>query len=1056
MLDLTQAALAKQVGCAVVTIKKIEQEVRRPSREMAELLADQLAITQADRPRFMAMARGQLIEEIPAAAEFPPPPFLQKPRPWPLIRFVPRQAEMTRLRSQLRQTLAGHVQFCFIRGEAGRGKTSLLRAFAQQALETEANLIVVEGACSAHAGQGDPFLPFRDLFDLLTGDIEAPLQVGTLSAEQAYRLWAFVPNVAQTLLAEGIDLFDILVPPAALYARIDTYAPNRFGWLDHLRAISRQEQPQRPDQTQAQLFEQITRVFKKLSRSKPLLILLDDLQWIDETSLALLFHLSRRLAASRLMIVAAYRGSDVTNSHPLWPAVIEMTRRFGDIVLDLEDGDPQQERAFFEALLDREPNTLDETFRSQLFHQTGGHPLFTVELLHHLQNEQYLVFDEQVGWVQQKPLHVDALPARVDAVINQRIGSLAPDLQMLLRVAAVEGERFTAQVVAASLDTDKRSMLGQLTQLARPDGLIREHSHEWLEGRHLNRYQFRHTLFQQYLYRSLSDTERRLLHQTIAEHLEILVGNQKNRFAMTLAYHFGEAGVLPKTAIYHRIAGDQARQASALAEAIHHFRAALAVWADDDPAGRAEVLSKLADCLRILGQQAEALKLLDEAYKLFKAAGENIRAGDALRRSGRLYWELGESNTGADYYHRALSQLESCPESVELAKALSAIGRMHMLASENEQAVSWSQRAIKLAKRLGAEAVVVHANNAMGPALVSLNDVESGLAILRQNITRARALRLHYEVCCGYINLDGMLKMLGRDEERQPTIEALLVYARDIHAVQYVAAALILLSEADWFRGNWRLALQRWQEIEAWNREYPFSPVIKIHADTLRGMIYNDLNQPQRAYEILTEQLNRVRAIDELLLTMPFLGQLARSTAALGHTAETVGLIQEIVTLTDRTSAAQGERSDLLLLAHHWLLNQAEAHTRELAAQIRNHLERFHKISGTPLSQTVWEEAQAVKVLTDKDIDAARRYLYQVVDGWHNYHRPYDQLRVLIYLVQILWQSNEVDQTQATIDQIYNLTEILAEQIEDNELKNFFLNSPYLQKIQTVQSQIVD
>ncbi|MCB0155594.1 MAG: AAA family ATPase, partial [Anaerolineae bacterium] len=959
MLDLTQAALAQQIGCAVVTIKKIEQEVRRPSREMAELLAEQLALPQADRPRFLAMARGQLIEPGPAASQFSLPSFLQKPDRAPPVRFAPRPIALTRLRSHLQQALAGNAQICFLRGEAGRGKTSLLRAFAQQALEAETDLIAVEGVCSAHAGEGDPFLPFRDLFDLLTGDLETPWQAGSLRVEPARRLWNFLPTVAQVLLEEGHDLFDILVSPPALYARLDAHVPHRFDWLDRLQLIGQQPRSQRLDQTQPQLFEQITRVFKSLSRAKPLLLLLDDLQWIDETSLALLFHLSRRLSASRVMIVAAYRGSDVTEAHLLWPVVAEIARRSGDIVIDLEDQDPQQDRAFFEALIDGEPNKLDDTFRTHLFRQTGGHPLFTVELLRHLQDEQYLTWDEQEGWVQQKPISFAALPARVDAVINQRISGLADDLQELLRVAAVEGERFTAQVLAATLEVDERSLLGRLAQLAQPDGLIREHSHERIAGRFLNRYQFRHTLFQHYLYRGLSEAERRLLHQTIAEQLERLVGDQQNEYAMRLAYHFGEAGEQAKTARYHRVAGDQSRQASALAEAMRHYRAALTVWPDNDPAGRAEVLSDLADCLRILGQQAEALKLLEEAYRLFTATGNDIRAGDTLRRSGRLYWELGESSTGADYYHRGLRQLEACPESVELAEALSAIGRMHMLASENEQAVSWCQRAIKLAERLGAEAVVVHANNALGPALVALNEAEAGLSLLRQNIRQARELKLHYEVCCGYINLDGMLKTLGRYPERSPIIEALLGYTRDIHAVHYITLALILLNEIDWFAGNWQQALRRRQEIEAWKREAPFNPIVKIHSDTLQGTMYNDLNQPQRAYEILSEELERVRAIDELMVTLPFLGQLARTMAALGRPEETYALITEMVALVDRTPTPQGEGSDLLLLAHHWLISQAEPGSRDLAAQIREYLGHLQQLSTKPLSRAIWLEAEA-------------------------------------------------------------------------------------------------
>ncbi|MCB0166500.1 MAG: hypothetical protein KDI79_19890, partial [Anaerolineae bacterium] len=710
-----------------------------------------------------------------------------------------------------------------------------------------------------------------------------------------------------------------------------------------------------------------------------------------------------------------------------------------DIVLDLEENDTWHNRLFFEALVEAEAPRLTDDFKDQLFTVTEGHPLFTVELLRYLQNEHYLVRDEQGAWLHEKQIRFDSLPSRIDAVISQRISRLDPQLQEILRVAAVEGERFTAQVVAKTLNIDERSLLRHLTHLAQQHKLVREYSHERIEQHYLNRYQFQHTLFPQYLYGSLGDGERRLLHHTVAQHIESLAGHQADRFAMTLAYHYGEADDAAKTATYHEIAGDQSRQASALPEAVRHYDMALAVWPADDPAGRAAVLCKQADCMRTLGQQANALRLLEEAFTLFTAIGNTIRAGDILRRSGRLYWELGESSTGETYYYRALDLLESCPESVELAEAISAIGRMHMLASDNEQAVSWCRRATALAERLGAEPVVIHANNALGPALVGLNQVEPGLTLLRQNIERARTLKLHYEVCCGYINLDGMLKLVGQNEARPELLDAFLDYAREVHAVHYVSCALIQLSEAAWFTGRWRTALHYYQEIEAWGREYPLAPVGKIWVDTLSGMIYNDLNQPQRAYDILMEELERVRNIDEMLITLPLLGQMARATAALGRSAETLSLIREMVALFDRTPAAEG--TELLLIVHHWLLEQPVAEAQALAAKIRSYLELFDRTLEIPLATTIWREAQGTAALQEHDIDKAITCFQQAAAGWASLKRPYNHLRTLNFLRQTWQEAGDVDQAQSIFAQLLAIGETLAEQIENIEFKTSFLKS---------------
>ncbi len=1036
-LKLTQAALAEQVGCAVVTIKKIEQELRRPSAEMAELLADHLAISSTDRPKFLAMARGQMLEASPAVKTIALPPFLQNPER-PVARFVPRSAELDHLQNQLQQALTGQVQLCFIRGEAGRGKTSLMQAFAQQAQIANPDLIVAGGMCSAHVGQGDPFLPIRDLFDLLTGDVEAHWQAQTLALDQARRLWRFMPAVAQTLLDEGEDLFGILISPNALYNRLNTYSSTHFRGLDRLRQISQQPSPPRLDQTQAQLFEQITRVFAILSRAKPLLLLLDDLQWIDETSLALLFHLSRRLMGQRVMIVGTYRGNEITDTHPLRTTLTELIRRFGDIELDLEGNDVQQDRLFFEALVDQEAPQLDDDFRAQLFDLTDGHPLFTVELLRHLQNKRYLVRDEQGTWVQKQPIQFETLPARIDAVISQRIHQLEPKLQEILRVASVEGEQFTAQVVAATLDIDERTLLSQLTHLAQQHGIVQEYNYERVDQRYVSRYQFRHALFPQYLYNSLGQGERRLLHHATAQHLEQLVGRQLEQFAVTLAYHYGEADDTSNMAKYHQIAGDQSRLASALSEAMTHYETALTGWPPDDLAGRADVLCKLADCLRTVGRQVDALPLLNEANRLFTNLDNPLRTGETLRLTGRLYWELGEGKTGLDYYQRALTLLETCPESVELAETMSAMGRMHMLASENEQAVQWCQRAIDLAERLGAESVVVHANNALGPSLVLLSQVNQGLALLRQNIKQAKALKLNYEVCCGYVNLDSMLVTRGQYDERPALLNEFLSYAHEIHARHYIGTALTLLSENAWHIGQWRQALQHHQELQAWDKDYPLVPVVKLSADALSGLIYNDLNQPERAYQILAQELERARDIDELLLTLPILSQMARATAALGRPQETVGLIKEVINLVDRTPT--GELSDLLLIPHHWLLNQSNGNGQRLADKIQGYLERFDQMTEIPLTNTILREAQGTAALHAQDIDKALFCFEQAAAGWHSLNRPYDQLRALRFLAQTLQQAGEGQKSEDILEQAQGLVEMLAAQIDDPNLQDSFLN----------------
>ena len=130
---------------------------------------------------------------------------------------------------------------------------------------------------------------------------------------------------------------------------------------------------------------------------------------------------------------------------PLAPLINEFKRLWGDIEIALDHAEGQ---TFVQALLASEPYCLDANFGQTLYRQTRGHPLFTVELLRGMQERGDLIRDAEGRWMQGPTLNWGILPARVEAVIAERIERLPGDLKQILRVASVEGEVFTAEVAA--------------------------------------------------------------------------------------------------------------------------------------------------------------------------------------------------------------------------------------------------------------------------------------------------------------------------------------------------------------------------------------------------------------------------------------------------------------------------------------------------------------------------------------------------------------------------------------------------------------------------------
>ncbi|MBE7471936.1 MAG: hypothetical protein DPW09_19805 [Anaerolineae bacterium] len=1062
-LDLTQAALAKLIGCAVITIKKIEQDERRPSREMAELLAEHLLIPGLERDAFLRRARGQFAPVSAAAAQaIQLPAFLKAGdlsiQP-PALAFVGRERALAQLEAQLHPVLAGEGRVLFISGEAGQGKTRLMAEFARQAQAARPDLIVAGGNCNAFAGIGDPYLPFRDIFGLLTGDLEARWAAGALSAEQANRLWRFLPQTIQALAEHGPDLLDVLVPTTVLTERIAMYAPAGAGWLNAWQRLV--EAPRPVQLEQRQLFEQITLVLRALAAAQPLLLLLDDLQWADSASLNLLFHLGRRLSGSRILIVGAYRASEVAlgssedrSRHLLEEIVNEFKRRLGDIQLDLEQFVPAEEQAFVEALLDSEPNRLGPDFRKTLFGHTKGHPLFTIELLRDMQERGNLVRDEAGRWVEGAALDWATLPARVEAVIKQRIERLEPSRQELLSIASVEGELFTAQVVAQAQQQDERYVLRQLTQeLGQRQRLVREYEEVKVESHYLTRFQFGHALFQQYLYRRLSQGERRLWHGEIARSLETFYADALQAIIVPLAYHYTEAGNSEKAVLYLLQAGDQARRMVALNEAIRFYRAALKQWPNGEQAGRAETLRKLGECLWMTGQLLDALTTYEASQALFELQGDRLQAGAIHHLIGRLYWEQGDRAQAQRHYNQALAMLEQGPESVELARTISAISAMHLLASAYDEAIAWGTRALALAERLAAEDVIIHVLNNLGAAYAPSRDRERGLAMLQDSLRRALRIKLPHDACRAYTNMAEVLFWMGRYAEARTTYEELLAYATRVQASLFIGDALVHLGELEWQSGQWAAALTRRERIVEWRESMTTSMVPGVWASTLLGWMRNDLGQPQAARQVLEAELPQARGLAEAQTTVPHLGQLARALAGLGLETETTAIVEELLALFDHTPDAHRNNALALLFACQWLATHPAARDLAAARACLSRLERASQI-GSPETEAAYDEGQGIIALAEDNPAQAARLFQSAVGQWQALNRPYDQLRALRGLGQALGQTGDTGQAQATFKQALGLIETLAGQLEDTELKASFSNSIVVQEIREGQSRL--
>ncbi|NIO71040.1 MAG: AAA family ATPase [Anaerolineae bacterium] len=884
------------------------------------LLAEELGVEPAaETTRLYEQIRnGKLKAPVPFPARPPalaaePPSFLDEEEPIEVERpvFVARERELAQLDGFLDLALAGQGRVVFVTGEAGSGKTALVQEFTRRAQEAHADLIVASGNCNAYTGIGDPYLPFREILELLTGDVEARWAAGAITREHARRLWNTLPLAAQALVEAGRDLIDTFVPGTALVNRAVACTPGGANWLTRLDELVERKPttgPGAPSPQQSDLFEQYTRVLKALARQVSLVLVVDDLQWADAGSISLLFHLGRQLAGSRILIVGAYRPEEVAlgrggERHPLEPVVNEFQRDFGDITVNLGQA---ESRDFVEAFLDSEPNRLGVAFREMLYRQTRGHPLFTIELLRGLQERGDLVQDREGRWVEGPALDWETLPARVEAVIAERIGRLAEPLQAALRVASVEGEVFTAEVVARVRAADEREVVGRLSgELDRRHRLVRAQGILRMDGQRLSHYRFRHILFQRYLYSSLDEVERVHLHEQVGTALEGLYGAQEQVAAIAaiaaiapqLALHFEKARITEKAIHYLRQAGERAVQLSAYQEGIAHLTRGLALLMalpDSPERAQQELALQLALGMAWQGTKGTPAPEVEKAY---------TRARELCQQTGKTS---------------------------QLCQVLGELSILHYVRAEHQRARELAEEALSLAQQ------------AEDPLLVALGHWRLGFVLF--GLGEYTAARAHLEQMIAFY-----------EPQHHPPLVFLRGSDAGLSALAYDACCL-------WCLGYPEQALERSQEALALARElgHPFSladvlcyagclfnemrrdaPALKDHAEELmrlsnekvpgwlgegtrfRGEALAMLGQVQEGMAQMREGMAALQSVGVRWYLSGTLCSLAEAQAKAGHPEEGLTTLAEALALVEQTDERHWE-AELYRLKGELLLTQGD------------------------------------------------------------------------------------------------------------------------------------
>jgi adenylate cyclase len=967
--------------------------------------------------------------------------------------FVARDRELGQLDGFLDRALAGQGRVCFVTGEAGSGKTALVTEFARRAQEQHKDLVVAVGQSDAQTGGGDAYLPFREVLSQLTGDVEAELARGAITQENAGRLRGLLRLSGQALVEVGPDLVGIFVPGAGLAMRVGGFVAEKVGWLEKLERLAER---QREGETaadsgieQSHIFEQYTNVLKALAVKQPLMLVLDDLQWADGASIDLLFRLGRRIGESPILIVCTYRPDEValgrpsTSSgqverHPLEKVLAEFKRYLGDVRVDLAKAQEDEGVHFVDAFVDTEPNQLGEGFRGALYHHTGGHPLFTIELLRDMQERGDLVQDEDGRWMEGPVLDWEELPARVEGVIEERVGRLERELREALTVASVEGEDFTAEVVAGVQAADARGLIRRLSgELEKQHRLVNAQGIRRMQGQRLSLYRFQHNLFQAYLYNELDGVERAVLHEDVGNVLEELYGDQTDDIAVQLARHFGEAGVAEKASVYLRRAGELAAARYANDEAVHYLSRALELTPEEDLVERCDLLLAREKVYDLQGEREAQAQDLAALEALAEGSDDSLRLAEVALRRSRYAGEISDYPAALAAARMAIRSAQGAGDRRKEAEGYALCGMALRCQGDYDAAQTHLEIALALARDSGAHRTEANSLNSLAIIHVSAGDFAQASKYFEQALQIFQEIGDRQREIAVLSNLGAVTHEQGNHAQAEPHYERALRIAREIGEIWVQGATLNNLGNCYEELGDYTRAEACHEQAMRMQRE-----VSDLHGEakslTSLARIFakqGDYDKGRAYYQRCLDIFREIGDRQGETVALSFLSLLCHRSgedeAALEHGQLALDIARQ---LGDRNTQAY----PLTYLGHALVgldrLAEAEDAYRQ-AMSLRREFGQPH-LAMEPLA------GLARVSLAQNDLTQAQTYVEEILDFLKDgtLDGTEEPFRVYLTCYRVL-HANHDPRAQVLLATAHRLLQDQAAKIEDEGMRRFFLEN---------------
>src|SRR5881396_2623754 len=754
-------------------------------------------------------------------------------------RTVGYEKQRATLREGFRAAVAGRGLMMCIAGEPGSGKTTLIEDLLGEVVASGRISHVTRGRCSERLAGSGAYLPLLDALEsLLRADARGAI---------AHLMQQHAPN------------WYVQVAPA-------------------LQTAAQGKAPQVQAASQERLKRELNAFFREVCRLRPLVVFLDDVHWVDASTVDILSYVANQMNTAQMLILATYRPAELQiTKHPFGALKLHLQGEGVCQELTLELLTPEDVAEFLD--LEFPHHHFPARFARFMHGKTEGSPLFMVDLVRYLRAKQVIVPDNG-GWTLAGSLPdlERELPESARSMIERKIEQLSEDDRQLLTAASVQGHDFDSTIVTQVLSGVADKIEERLDALDRIHGLVRPlRELAFPDGTPTARYRFVHVLYQNALYARLAPTRRATLSRAVAEALLGHYGDRSAEVAAELALLLEAAKELPRAVEYFAIAAERAADVYANGEAVELAQHGL----------------RLLQTLPETGERAG------------RELGLQLRLGYSLMfTKGYTHPESGAAMT------RAREICQAFGETPQLFPAVFGVWAYYIVSAEMRSARETAEQLLRMAESARDPILLHGAHTAMGSSLhhmaelaashehfeqaISLHDPrqhEAYVALYRQDLglyMRCESLRV--------------LWLLGFPERALRRLQDAFALAREIADPIDVKWPLVFAPILHQHRGEPERSLEFAEQCLAHAEEHGLDAHLRW-GTLLRGWALAELGAVEEGIAQMHESLAAHRAIRQLIIFPYELGLLAHSLAKAGRMDDGLAAVQEaleVVAATDQ------------------------------------------------------------------------------------------------------------------------------------------------------------